>query len=90
MPQQQTIGHDSELSDRAHPVAIYEDDDGITYTVMTPDGTDKLKVRFLDNGFIRITLPEGPWVAGASYLDGKGNRACNIGFWPRPAELKGS
>lgn len=59
MRQQQTIGDDTELSERAHPVSIYEDDDGITYTVVTPDISDKLKVRFLDNGFIRITLPEG-------------------------------
>jgi hypothetical protein len=88
MPQHQIIGRETELTGRAHPVRIYQDGAGITYTLTVPDGSADLKVRLTDSGAIRVTLPPGPWVSDGAYLDyGNDNF---LTFWPRPPELVGS
>jgi hypothetical protein len=73
-------------------IKTWTDDGGVTYFVEHDGG--RVGVRFVDNGtgFIRISLPSGEWVQGAAYLDKTkpGARTNNVGFWPRPSELKGS
>ncbi len=88
MAQQQTIGRDTELTGRARPVRIYQDDAGITYILAIPDGSAELKVRLTDSGAIRVTLPPGPWVSGGTHLDYASDNF--LTFWPRPPELRGS
>ena len=88
MAHQQTIGRDTELTGRARPVRIHQDDAGITYILTVPHGSAELKVRLTDSGAIRVTLPAGPWVSGGAYLDY--TRDNFLTFWPRPPELRGS